>query len=308
MPGKAAPAPARSAPSRVPIAAAIAAPLSLIIAAYAAGIFGGGARRESPAQLRKALKLDPSRTTLHGELALALLHENSASPYVPTRASASALREAEAEVATALELLPADAGTYRAQLALLLAQGAPEAALTAGAKALELSNSAEHYLALAHAHGAAACAYGCKARRLEEKVQERTGVCVDAGGAIEAEDCAQMFQSCAHSASVRKSCAKTCGACPPPKPHKPGEGADGSAARASGMWRLMELGRLAAAAADAAPHDRRARAERDRTEGLRTLNAYRVMLSEEILNAPAAECAEYVGAECELGRITEVLR
>ena len=130
MPRKAAPAP-RSAPSRVPIAAAIAAPLSLVIAAYAAGIFDGGARRESPAQLRKALQLDPSRTALHGELALALLHENSASPYVPTRTSANALREAEAEVATALELLPADAGTYRAQLALLLAQGAPEAALTA---------------------------------------------------------------------------------------------------------------------------------------------------------------------------------
>ena len=133
-------------------------------------------------------------------------------------------------------------------------------------------------------------------------------MCVDAGGAIEAEDCAQMFQSCAHSASVRKSCAKTCGACPPPKPHKPSDGADGSAARASGMWRLMELGRLAAAAADAAPHDRHAAAERDRTEWLRKLDAYRVMRSDEILNAPAAECAAYVGAECELGRITEVLR
>ena len=32
------------------------------------------------------------------------------------------------------------------------------------------------------------------------------------------------------------------------------------------------------------------------------------MRSDEILNAPAAECAAYVGAECELGRITEVLR
>ena len=64
MPRKAAPAPASSAPSRIPITAAIVAPLSLVIAAYAAGIFDGGARRESPAHLRKALQLDPSRTAL----------------------------------------------------------------------------------------------------------------------------------------------------------------------------------------------------------------------------------------------------
>ena len=103
MPRKAAPAPARSAPSRVPIAAAIAAPLSLVIAAYATGIFDGSARRESPQQLRKALQLDPSRTALHGELALAL-HENSPSPYVPTRASADALLGVAVAAAAALTL------------------------------------------------------------------------------------------------------------------------------------------------------------------------------------------------------------
>ena len=93
MPRKAAPAP-RSAPSRIPIAAAIAAPLTLVIAAFAAGIFGGVAQRESPQELRKALQLDPSRTTLHGELALALEPAPPARPTVREGAGYSLIHSA----------------------------------------------------------------------------------------------------------------------------------------------------------------------------------------------------------------------
>jgi len=153
------------------------------------------------------------------------------------------------------KLAPGGAAAFRAQMALLLAEGQPEEALQPAAELLKQSpGSAAAHFSAAQAYLSATCSKACAARHHE-----------------------QIAATAPEGTVFGKG------------------GRDGEASnnRAAAMWRVMEAGRTLAAGAVAEPHNTRAQEAAEASRSLRELDAFRVSTSSELFSL--GNCAVFEG-------------
>ena len=135
------------------------------------------------------------------------------------------------------------------KLALLLAEGQFEEALSVANDLLAVTHRWPSYASATYAYLAASCAKACKARRQEQLMQH------------------------APEGTVFK---------------EPPERAAGSE-RAAAMWRIMEAGRTAAKGAELEPENKEAQAWKHATRKLVELDAFRVSSSAELFELGGCE-------------------
>jgi len=245
----------------------------------------------SVAAMRMAAAQRPGDGALQANLALSLLRPSSvAAPntnedslYGPDFTLGHPdMSESRRAMERALRYAPNLAASQAAHQAVLMAEGHAEEAIQPGRRAVELApTSAAAYIDLARSHLLAACAQGCSARmslRREKQEDKKRG---KAKSALEQREAQAEVSDARQKASERGKSA--------------GMPTDRGSLRAGAMWRLMEAGRLLKTATEVEPTDTEAKRLHKQSRGLITLDAFKVLNTEQVLHH--GECSHFFGQE-----------